>query len=79
MEAISEGYIKFVPVCSKCGGRIYDTVACDEISQHLTPGIFCKKYQITPSICPHCKTQFQSIVIPTQLPFDGYEEISWFE
>lgn len=62
--------ILFLPTCSKCGKVIKNEVDCQpiflEARRSYTP---C---YVTPNKCPYCGEFFNQILIPTKLPFRGY-------
>ena len=62
--------ILFVPVCSKCGQRIEGPVSF----QYLYETGNSMDYSINPQTCPHCNAFFEQIIMPTSLPFYGYEK-----
>ena len=51
--------ILFRPICSKCGKQIHKTIDCVEW------------FSIEPKFCPECNEVFESIEMPTALPFDN--------
>lgn len=52
--------ILFRPICSKCKHILYDTIDYIE---------YPYGYDIIPNKCPFCNEPFESIEIPTTLPF----------
>ena len=55
--------IQFVPVCSKCGKRIFDQICYEEIPEHLAPSkAIYKQYQISPGYCEACGEPFEQII-----------------
>lgn len=66
--------IEFLPVCSECGHIIRERVNYDEtptrvgcISNYISRG------EIEPHVCPNCGVVFERIILPRDLPFDGYK------
>jgi hypothetical protein len=56
--------IQFIPVCSKCGGTIFDQICYEEIPEHLaTSGCIYKQYQIYPEYCKACGEPFEQIIM----------------
>ena len=51
--------ILFRPICSKCGKQIRRTID------------YIAGFQIEPMFCPECNEIFESIEMPTALPFDN--------
>ena len=63
----------FLPVCMNCMNIIWkkiDYVPCPDVCSMRTYGPDC---EIVPDVCPHCGTVFESITMPTRLPFDTTE------
>lgn len=59
--------IQFVPVCSKCGERIFDPIYYGEIPEHLLPKeCIYKQYQISPQYCVSCGAPFEQIIFDSQ-------------
>lgn len=67
-------HILFVPICSKCGQRLYETVNFYSSNIHLHDGIKLPSYTIEPIRCPHCLRFFTQIAMPANFPFNGYGE-----
>lgn len=71
--------ILFRPTCSKCNKVICGPVDCkrveNEVMGKTTRSIY-SHYQVTPILCPWCGEPFETIVIPTNLPYkpDIFEE-----
>ena len=64
--------IVFRPICSKCKHLIYEEIDYIEYPIQINNYKKClsNDYEIIPNKCPHCNTPFESIEIPTKLPFD---------
>ena len=64
--------IKFIPLCSSCGNPIIDiiNISQEEIKTN-TDKIKAFNESVHPSICSNCGAHFDSITIPTKLPFDN--------
>ena len=70
--------INFLPVCSNCNKVLRgETIDCewheDILNNPKTKPVIkvagnC--YEITPYRCPFCDEYFETITIPTQLPFE---------
>ena len=70
--------IEFMPVCSKCHSIIFGRISYDDdgpicIDKDGYPRWWVPAIRISPFECPVCKTQFNQILVPTRLPFEGYE------
>lgn len=65
--------IKFIPVCSSCGKIIVDKidVAKEEIHFNSDKHYAAYNQYVHPSMCCNCGAHFDSIEIPTTLPFDN--------
>lgn len=67
--------IVFMPTCSYCGYKL-ENQTIDfaeeqlEDSYPITNAIFPRSYEFTPKTCPSCRAIFNSIIIPTELPFE---------
>ena len=65
--------IKFLPVCSKCNKIIWEQINYEaQLDKFANSRVyaFCS-YAITPYECPYCGEVFESITMPTKLPFDN--------
>lgn len=73
-DSQTEARIEFRPVCSKCHTIIHEVVDCitDNSCLFNERIAFVPPDQIVPCRCSVCKTRFESIAIPTRLPFKGY-------
>ena len=67
--------IIFMPVCTKCLKIIWQEIdglqSVDVIRD--SPRILGATYYISPYNCPHCGALFNSIIMPTKLPFNPYD------
>ena len=63
--------IEFRPVCSKCGRMVDGIVDCSQTEPYRSGGYNVVDYLIEPGKCQHCGALFQSIRMPTRLPFDN--------
>ena len=67
--------IRFLPVCENCGTVLYGhTVELKErtdLTSHRYDFLACSNfYQVNPPVCPKCGCYFDSITMPTKLPFE---------
>ena len=60
-------YIKYIPVCSKCGEPIPkdESVYAIETLYQSDSGYKCKDYEIYPNVCKKCGAHFEYIVNPS--------------
>lgn len=65
--------IMFMPVCTKCLKIIWQ-----EVDAPQSVGVIggSPKCDISPDKCPHCGTWFNSIKIPTKLPFNAHDYVT---
>ena len=65
--------IEFLPVCSECGYIIREKVEYRETPTRVggTSNIIARG-ELEPSICPNCGVWFDRIILPRDLPFEGY-------
>lgn len=70
--------IMFMPVCMKCLNIIWQEVDAPQSVGVIggSPRLMGAKYDISPDKCPHCGALFNSIKIPTKLPFNSYDYVS---
>ena len=69
--------IQFMPVCSNCKKILLETINVDSFYEEVTDkNALYIRYTITPPMCPYCKTHFNSITMPTKLPYDNTLKIS---
>ena len=64
--------ILFRPVCSKCRGLLYRTIDFIEYPaqiENYKGAILPTDFDIIPNKCPYCNASFESIEMPTKLPF----------
>ena len=66
--------ILFVPVCGNCGMPVTDTVDVERVFERdfETCHVAGWNETVTPYKCKRCKTYFNHIIMPRQLPFKGY-------
>jgi len=72
--------IVFAPICSNCGLPIYMDIEIENLdyikSLEATPGSrILHHMQINPSICPNCSTYFDSVIMPTRLPYEFPDDV----
>lgn len=73
--------IRFEPICSNCGKRIFGMISldCIQATIYSEPTKTYKRDQsISPCQCPYCGERFSSIVMPTQLPYDNTKELKYY-
>ena len=60
----NKDYIKYIPVCSKCGESIQEGVSIFTIETlyQSDSGYKCKDYEVYPSVCKKCGAHFEYIV-----------------
>lgn len=71
--------IEFLPICSNCGTVLWDKtidiledrLVVNREEEVLWP---VKNWNIEPLECPKCRHMFDSIVMPTNLPFETPEK-----
>ena len=70
--------IVFLPVCAKCFKIIWQEVDAPQSDGVIdgSPRLMGAKYDISPDTCPHCGAWFDSIKIPTKLPFNSYDYVT---
>lgn len=61
--------INFLPVCSNCNKVIHGEIDYEEIDTMDIRLFIHKHWEITPRICPYCGEFFETITMPTKLPF----------
>ena len=71
--------IIFAPTCGKCQKVIRDVISVEEVDVTRDPGSLVKvsNFFIHPSVCPHCGEAFEAVMMPTQLPVDFSEQLSF--
>ena len=64
--------IEFKPVCSKCGKEIKARISIEKSINQVEGNPFrFAEWFINPSHCPNCHAMFDSIRMPSKLPYDG--------
>lgn len=65
--------IIFRPVCNACGGVLYCDVNVTEnlleVPANNKEPCMSKSIEIEPTYCPHCGETFDTILLPTRLPY----------
>lgn len=71
--------IMFAPICSNCGLPIYMGIEVEDLDYmkdlltHETR--ILHRIQISPSTCPNCGTHFETVIMPTQLPYEFPDDV----
>ena len=69
--------IRFMPVCSNCKKILLEIINVDTFYNEIADkNVLYLRHTITPPICPYCKTPFNSVTMPTKLPYDNTLKIS---
>ena len=73
--------IVFAPICSNCGLPIYMDIDVEDLD-YTKPNVsryedkILHHIQISPSICPNCKTHFECVIMPTRLPYEFPDDVT---
>lgn len=70
--------ILFRPTCEKCGTVIWDHIDCKTFSETVDR-FSTRHYCIEPYQCRECGAIFDSVVMPTRLPFDNSRHNNFWE
>ena len=62
--------IMFLPICTRCNKIVYACIDVEADVEHCQQYMF-PRYKVCPNICPNCGEHFETIKIPTKLPFDN--------
>lgn len=64
--------IEFLPVCSHCQHIIRRPIDYEEHSEPILGGKYHYRVpHFDPPRCPNCGKMFESVIMPTRLPFPG--------
>lgn len=66
--------ISFVPMCTNCKQIIWDVIDYKEAYRQpdvLGGARYFKDHEISPERCPNCGKIFESIEVPTKIPYDN--------